>query len=592
MNIIPDHEVLAAPAEKLRVTEADRIIPGAVRFALPAFLLVIYIAQCVWFARTQSFTFDEPLHLTTGLHNWRFGRFDFVLEHPPLGHLLPTLPIAFGAWEITWADPTRTGTTLSGVVDITNPVGMAIRVRFVNTVLGVFLGILLWFFARAIFSEGAANFVLALFAFSPSLIAHFSLVTTDGVATLMVFLTVVQFIRWRTNPTWSRTLFLGVVLGLLLLSKLSTPPVFILTLGLVLVLKPDGWERSPRRWNWYPMLGALVVASLVVWAGYFFHVSRLRIDDGRVEMTFPNRPTFAKDSVGRIVPFMRRPLQHHISLFVPAGEYLEGVADIVVHNRQGQQSFLMGQTADAQRPWFQPALALIKWPPIVLLLFIVALFLLISRKVRPKVDLLVLVLFPTCFLLFQMAASKISTGERHSLPVYPFVLLLCGSVWEFAKGGSENSTGHARRALVFLLVLAVFLNAADALRYAPGYLSYCNILIPENQSYKYISDSNLDWGQGLLALRKYENQHPEEAISLAYFGSINPSVYGVRATRLLPGERRSGTIVVGATNLSGHYLADPNGYRWLTKYPLRTILDHCLFVFIVPSSIDQNELQK
>ena len=151
------------------------------------------------------------------------------------------------------------------------------------------------------------------------------------------------------------------------------------------------------------MLGALVVASLVVWAGYFFHVSRLRIDDGRVEMTFPNRPTFAKDSVGRIVPFMRRPLQHHISLFVPAGEYLEGVADIVVHNRQGQQSFLMGQTADAQRPWFQPALALIKWPPIVLLLFIVALFLLISRKVRPKVDLLVLVLFPTCFLLFQMA---------------------------------------------------------------------------------------------------------------------------------------------------------------------------------------------
>jgi hypothetical protein len=61
------------------------------RFALPTFLLLIYFAQCVWFARTQSFTFDEPLHLTTGLHNWRYGRFDFFLEHPPLGHLLPTL---------------------------------------------------------------------------------------------------------------------------------------------------------------------------------------------------------------------------------------------------------------------------------------------------------------------------------------------------------------------------------------------------------------------------------------------------------------------------------------------------------------------
>ena len=250
-----------------------------------------------------------------------------------------TLPIAFGAWDITWADPEKTGNSARGVTNITDPVAMAIRVRLVNIALGICLGVLLWFFTRAVFSEGAAIFVLALFAFSPSLLAHFSLVTTDGVATLMVFATAIQFFRWRTSPTWKQTLFLGIVLGLLLLAKLSTPPVFLLTLGLVLVLKPDGWERSPRKWNWYPMFAALFVASFVLWAGYFFHVSHLRIGNGHVEMTFPNRPTFAKDSVGRIVPFMRRSLQHHLSLFVPAGEYLEGVADIVVHNQQGSQEF-------------------------------------------------------------------------------------------------------------------------------------------------------------------------------------------------------------------------------------------------------------
>src|ERR1700751_4147957 len=72
----------------------------AKRLALPAFLLLIYVLQCVWFARTQSFVYDEPLHISTGLDAWRYRRFDLVLEHPPLGHLLPTLPIAFGKWDI------------------------------------------------------------------------------------------------------------------------------------------------------------------------------------------------------------------------------------------------------------------------------------------------------------------------------------------------------------------------------------------------------------------------------------------------------------------------------------------------------------
>ena len=109
----------------------------------------------------------------------------------------------------------------------------------------------------------------------------------------------------------------------------------------------------------------------------------------------------------------------------------------------------MGQTADTQRPWFQAALALMKWPPIVLLVFILALFLVVSRKVRPKVDLLVLSLFPVGFLLFQMAVSRISTGERHFLPVYPFVLLLCGAAWEFAQRTCESSSHPRRRPRLF-----------------------------------------------------------------------------------------------------------------------------------------------
>ena len=133
------------------------------------------------------------------------------------------------------------------------------------------------------------------------------------------------------------------------------------------------------------------------------------------------------------------------------------------------------------------------------------------------------------------------------------------------------------------MLAALVVNAADALRYAPDYLSYFNVLIPNRTSYKYLSDSNLDWGQGLLALRRYEAEHPNEQIFLAYFGSVDPAVYGIRAAYLPEGQRVSGTVVVSATHLSGLYLSGSSDYQWVTKYPIKAILNHSLFVFAVPS---------
>jgi hypothetical protein len=196
-----------------------------------------------------------------------------------------------------------------------------------------------------------------------------------------------------------------------------------------------------------------------------------------------------------------------------------------------------------------------------------------------------MLLYPVCFLVFAIWA-RITMGERHLLPIYPFVLLLASAFWEFANGpsaGGVRSSKQGKRALVFIVLAALVVNAADALRYAPDYLSYFNVLIPNRTSYKYLSDSNLDWGQGLLALRRYEAEHPNEQIFLAYFGSVDPAVYGIRAAYLPEGRRVSGTVVVSATHLSGLYLSGSSDYQWVTKYPIKAILNHSLFVFAVSS---------
>ena len=153
---------------------------------IPALLLTLFALQSLWFIQTQSLTYDEPGHIIAGLQAWQQGRFEMWTDHPPLGRFWLMLPIARAKVAIT-SEPLARGYHVSAMQP--GPEWLAWHTRPMNTLLGIALGITLWFASRRLFSEGAANVALALFAFTPSLIAHFSVTTTDGIGALFVFLT-------------------------------------------------------------------------------------------------------------------------------------------------------------------------------------------------------------------------------------------------------------------------------------------------------------------------------------------------------------------------------------------------------------------
>jgi dolichyl-phosphate-mannose-protein mannosyltransferase len=530
------------------------------RRMLPALFVMLYLMQCLWFIRTQSLTYDEPVHIAEGLDAWRHGRFEQYNDHPPLARLLCALPLIGQKWQID-VQPLADGFRIASITP--DPEALAWRARAMNVLLGLVLAWLLWIVALEVFSREAAMVSLALFAFSPSLIAHFSLATTDGAAALLILAAAWQLVRWRRKPTMSRAPWLGVVLGLMLLAKFSTAVMFVLALLWMLVLKPDSIEANPARWNWSKAGAVLIVAVTVVWAGYFFHVSHLSIHDGQLTATFPNWHENIEKPVHTGLNF---------SLPVPAGEYIEGLRTLARHNRRGQASYFLGQVSPTGG-WklYYPVAILLKWPPVVLALSLAALVMSSLRKLKIPPDVWIMLSFPAAYLLLAIF-SHFNIGERHILPLYPFALLLAGSVWQHAS---------ARRAIAIAIFVLVALNAADALRLAPDYLSYFNVAVRPADAYHLLSDSNLDWGQGLLALRQYERDHPQEQIWLAYFGSVDPSVYGITAKPLAENGRVKGTVVVSATHLSGQFLRDPQAYRWLLQYPRTEILDHSLYVFKV-----------
>ena len=538
---------------------APEILPPArTRWLLPALLAVLYVAQCAWFIRTQSLTYDEPVHIAEGLNAWRYGRFEQYNDHPPLARLLCTLPLLDQKWQVEieqLPDAFR-------VTRITpDPISLAWRARAMNVLFGLLLAWLVWRAADRLFFRTAANFALALFAFSPSLIAHFSIAATDGAATLFIFATAWALVQWRQKPTGQRTAGLGLLLGLMLLAKFSTAPMFVLALLWMLILGAENIMQAHTKWNWSKTAAALLLALFVLWAGYFFHVSHLRVRGGTLTATFPNwNAPIVKPVRG----------DRNYSLLIPAGEYIEGFRELVRHNRQGQPAFFLGQVS-THGGWklYYPVVIVLKWPTIVLGLSLVGLAIVLRRRVRVPPDLWIMASFPALYLAMAIFA-RFNLGDRHVLPMYPFAILFAAAVWQWAA--------HKRAGMALLILLAA-LNAADALRYAPGYLSYFTPFVYPSESLRLLTDSNLDWGQGLLALRDYQRDHPGERISLSYFGSVDPQVYGIQSDPFSGNQRPSGTVIVSATNLSGQYLAEPEKYRGLLEQKPVEVLDHSLYVF-------------
>ena len=73
-------------------------------------------------------------------------------------------------------------------------------------------------------------------------------------------------------------------------------------------------------------------------------------------------------------------------------------------------------------------------------------------------------------------------------------------------------------------------------------------------------DSNLDWGQSLPDLRDWMMREGIDAVQLAYFGRIDPGIYGV-TWRTLPNEPVAGPVAISATLAVGR----PYVVRWKTR---------------------------
>jgi hypothetical protein len=171
--------------------------------------------------------------------------------------------------------------------------------------------------------------------------------------------------------------------------------------------------------------------------------------------------------------------------------------------------------------------------------------------------------------------NSMCIGVRHALPVYPFMFLLVAPLLAEPIRGilRFRLISFVERSKIILSCLFLSWFLIGGLLVAPNYFSYFNELAggPEN-GYKMLIDSNMDWGQDLIRLREYMLKHDVKQVNFAYFGRVNPGVYGIDFVPLdHPGQK--GVTVISASFLMGRpffwfrngkfEFIEPNAYKWL-----------------------------
>jgi hypothetical protein len=173
----------------------------------------------------HSITGDEVTHLPAGYTYLKTGEFRLNLQHPPLIKALAGLPLLSLDLKpveegVGW---NKSREWVFGRDFLTHNRTPLRRIVFAGRLpmiaIGVFLGAILFAWARELWGPWAGAFVLFLYAFCPNFLAHTQIVHTDVGVSAFSLLTV--YLLWKLARTghWRYALGCGIALGLALLAK-------------------------------------------------------------------------------------------------------------------------------------------------------------------------------------------------------------------------------------------------------------------------------------------------------------------------------------------------------------------------------------
>jgi 4-amino-4-deoxy-L-arabinose transferase-like glycosyltransferase len=553
-------------------------------------LLALHYALAVSSLLQENPTVDEVVHMPAGITYWQKGTFRLYHHNPPLAKLVAALPVIWAKpmtepayAQKSWQSPDPSPATFAHTFAFLNADRYFELFRLARLPMPLFSvvgGLVVFAWSRRLYGTLGGLLSLALWVFCPNILAHARLVTSDVGATALGVAATYVFWRYLNQPGWRWATAAGVMLGLAQLTKFTMLLLyavwpFLWLVRLVLVTPKAEWpSRVPRAFGHGIMIVVLSVATID--AGYFFEgvgiplgnfefgsksLTRavtpgtkrlLHSKNELLEATWQFRVNLLRGTWLEKIPC---PLPEHYMLgFDEQKIETEGVplrflkainnpdaaarAQTVAEERdipessadeKGAYSVYLNGELKRTGWWYYYLLTLVyKVPEGTWLLVVLSLASLrfVRRSSADWAEEISLWTVPVVILLSMSLFTDINLGLRYVLAILPYLFISTGKLVPWALGLS----GTRKWMTTTLVAGALGSTIAASVWIYPNYLAYFNWASggPDEKPARLI-DSNLDWGQDLVALQRWWKETiPGQPIGLAYFGQINPSIFKLR----------------------------------------------------------------
>lgn len=415
-----------------------------------------------------------------------------------------------------------------------------ITARIMTILFACGVAYLLFQFSRLLYGFIPALISLSLFIFDPNILAHSQLVTTDIFVTGALLFVTFSLWRYVTERSWVNRVLFAVSLGFALITKytaMSFIPLFFLSLILhdvVQILKKEKHQKNNGYFYLFQeyvilIIVVAVISILVLNIAYQFHRTLTPFGD----YTF-RTSTFS--NLQKSYPFLNA-----IPVPVPYA-HLQGFDWILAFEQTGEghgRHYLFGELRQGDGfPGYYIVAFLLKEPlPTLIIIFLAFIVYFINKKRRFhfwKRELFLFVPIVFYFIYFNFFYNS-QIGIRYYLIIFPLLYIFAGSLFV-----EWNTFSQIKKILSILSSIYLFISV---LSYYPYYIPYFNEFVwNRSTAYKYLADSNLDWGQGRHEFEQYLIDNPDVS-------------YPTRQVK-------AGTFIISANDLVG-ITKDPSIYDWL-----------------------------
>lgn len=478
---------------------------------LGALLLALHVGLIVWGIAANSVTFDENFHVPAGVAHVARGDADISSVNPPLvkmmfgAAVLAAGAIAPSDSAIRTRDQSVVGESFMRL-NAARYHSIYAAARCVSLCFSLALAVIVWRVARR--RSGAAGGLLALglWALAPEALAHAGVATMDMATALGWTASALMLDRFIRRAAWRDGVLLGASVVFLALTRFSAVLLAPLALALIVL-----HALRRRMSDWRRVLVGLALLVPLLWLAFALAYHDFGPTRPIEQLTFRSQMFRGLASAW---PHLRLPL--------PA-TLVDGLDNQLAQNQAGHlEVFVLGRRLPHPVWWYFPFAMLCKWPIALLAAVLARLALAPWDRGRYGAGFW---LPPFVFLAAAMLLSAPNTGVRYVLPVLPFAAIACG---DLAAMAASRPAFLRRRAAAVAFAAITLGMAAETLTAAPWWISFFNHFTGDTAHHEWIlNDSNVDWGQGQIALRARMRQLGIRRIYFLSHGTVDPAIYGI-----------------------------------------------------------------